>query len=207
MTTLGRARTAVACVAVLGAVSSVWRPALAQDSTAIRATINPGMSPVDVIQRLGQPIAERLTDARTYYYYDAGCTRPGCSESDVVIFEHGVVADAIFHSGQRTFSGGTGPATVLPSVVRSHHTTAALPAIHASSSADSTRRGGVVFAGPRPVERPTAEYRAVRPSGSSAIVPSATPTAPAPTPASAPPSSPPPSPPPPPPAAPTAPSR
>jgi hypothetical protein len=146
----------VAAIAAL-VVLAMPRGAAAQ---ATPVSIGPGMTKDQVLQRLGNPSEESHSGSFTYLMYDSECGRK-CGMDDLVVLEGGVVTDAVFRSGTRTYTGQSsspsalqpaGPASVAPART-------ALAPIRASTPDDSAHRGGIVLMGPRPPARPPSYVR------------------------------------------------
>ncbi len=121
------------------------------------ATITPGMTRDQVVAQFGPPAAARHFGAHDYLLFDADCGRT-CG-NDLVILDHGVVADAVIRSSRRSYSGAGQPATTLSSKPSSRPP---VPPVVAALAADSARPGGMVFEGPRPPARP-APYQVITP--------------------------------------------
>lgn len=68
------------------------------------ATIDPGMSKSQVVERLGAPAAERSRGEHTYLFFRNGCERQ-CGMADLVTLHADTVVDAIFRSPERHYSG------------------------------------------------------------------------------------------------------
>ena len=121
------------------------------------ASIDPGMSRAEVIERLGSPLNERTAGGYTYLFYRNGCER-SCGMNDLVILENGKVVDAIFRSAIRTYTGtSTSPREVQP--VRS----AAGSDASALETVRKAGRGGLIIASP-----PAADTGAVPTTGGNA---------------------------------------
>jgi hypothetical protein len=81
---------------------------------AAAQSIDPGMTKGQVIERLGQPAAERSSGAYTYLFYQNGRERTA-GMSDLVILQHDAVVNAIFRSPARAYTGSsTSPEGVMP---------------------------------------------------------------------------------------------
>jgi hypothetical protein len=77
-------------------------------------SIDPGMTKGQVIERLGQPAAERSSGAYTYLFYQNGRERTA-GMSDLVILQNDAVVNAIFRSPARAYTGSsTSPDGVIP---------------------------------------------------------------------------------------------
>ena len=123
-------------------------PLAAQDA----ATIDPGMTRAEVVERLGKPINERKSGDHTYLYYRNGCEKT-CGMNDLVILADGRVSDAIFRSSSRHYSGeSSSPNGVQPS--RSEGGDAGVAAVR------KAKRGGIVIA--RPAESAPATVTGVQ---------------------------------------------
>ena len=67
-------------------------------------TVNPGMTPDDVVAIWGEPVTERSIGEWTYLYYRNGC-EVTCGTYDVVLFRSGQVADAIVRGPGHNYGG------------------------------------------------------------------------------------------------------
>jgi SmpA / OmlA family len=86
-------------------------PVLAQ-STA--RTVSPGMTKTQVISALGQPATSRSVGEDTYLFYVNSCGKQ-CGMNDLVILHADSVADAIFRSPERHYTGkSSSPAAISP---------------------------------------------------------------------------------------------
>src|SRR3569832_1712674 len=68
------------------------------------ASIDPGMTREQVVQRLGQPLSSRSFESFTYLLYKNGCEKK-CGMNDLVVLDSGKVIDAVFRSRVRHYSG------------------------------------------------------------------------------------------------------
>jgi hypothetical protein len=81
---------------------------------AAAQSIDPGMTKGQVIERLGNPFAERSSGAYTYLFYQNGVERTA-GMSDLVILQNDAVVDAIFRSSAREYTGrSSSPEGVMP---------------------------------------------------------------------------------------------
>jgi hypothetical protein len=81
---------------------------------AAAQSIDPGLTKSQVIERLGNPAAERSSGAYTYLFYQNGRERTA-GMSDLVILQNDSVIDAIFRSAARQYSGSSSsPDGVMP---------------------------------------------------------------------------------------------
>jgi hypothetical protein len=81
---------------------------------AVAQSIDPGMTKGQVIERLGQPAAERSSGAYTYLFYQNGRERTA-GMSDLIILQNDAVVNAIFRSPARSYTGSsTSPDGVIP---------------------------------------------------------------------------------------------
>jgi hypothetical protein len=121
-------------------------------------SIDPGMTKEQVLARLGNPSEETHSGSFTYLLYNSDCGAK-CRQDDLVVLERGVVTDAVFQSGKRTYTGHSEqPSALQPA----SPTTRVVPApIRASTPDDSAHRGGIVMMGPRPAARPSSYVRLV----------------------------------------------
>ncbi len=82
------------------------------------ATVDPGMTKAQVVERLGAPAAERSRGNYTYLFYENGCERE-CGMTDLVTLESDTVVDAIFRAPHRTYAGiSSSPVATTPSGAR-----------------------------------------------------------------------------------------
>ena len=86
---------------LLLALSFVVATAQAQTGDA---TIDPGMSRAQVIEKLGKPATVRNYQGSTYLMYSNKCGKT-CGMQDIVILDHDVVVDAVFRSPNRHYTG------------------------------------------------------------------------------------------------------
>ncbi len=101
-------RTIVVFTALLIAI------AVAGVQSAAAQSIDPGMTKSQVIERLGQPVAERSSGAYSYLFYQNGRER-AVGMSDLVILQNDAVVDAIFRSPARQYTGrSSSPEGVMP---------------------------------------------------------------------------------------------
>jgi hypothetical protein len=68
------------------------------------ATIDPGMTKAQVIEKLGKPATVRNYQGSTYLMYSNKCGK-SCGMQDIVILDHDVVVDAVFRSPNRHYTG------------------------------------------------------------------------------------------------------
>lgn len=147
-------RTAAVLAAVAAACLLGARVAQAQ---AKSATIDPGMTKEQVVDRLGEASVMSHAGSFTYLFYDNECEKK-CGMDDLVILERGIVSDAIFRSPKRTFTGiSSSPRSLAPGAP-AHF---APEPIRASTPDDSAHRGGIVLVGPRPPVRPSRYIRII----------------------------------------------
>ncbi len=78
-----------------------------------QATIDPGMTKAQVVEKLGKPIAERTTGASTFLFYKNGEERK-VGMNDVVTLESDKVIDAVFRSSARKYSGKSSSPAAIP---------------------------------------------------------------------------------------------
>ena len=88
-------------------------PLLAQ---AAAHTISPGMSKAQVVAALGQPATARTVGEDTYLFYINACGRK-CGMNDLVVLHADSVADAIFRSPGRHYTGTSSSPTAIPGSV------------------------------------------------------------------------------------------
>jgi hypothetical protein len=116
------------------------------------ASIDPGMSRAEVVERLGTPVGERKTGQFTYLFYRNGC-EIRCGMQDLVILQDDMVVDAIFRSPNRTYSGASSsPTGITPEAsgagrARSSGNISITPASEATAQPSG---GGIVTGTPTP---------------------------------------------------------
>jgi hypothetical protein len=114
-----------------------------------QASIAPGMTKAQVIEKLGAPTASRTTGSSTYLFYKNGQEKK-MGMNDVVVLEGDKVVDAIFRSSTRRFEGkSSSPAPVSAEAARHAKPTPADPTM---SAARSQSTGTVAL--PSPAARP-----------------------------------------------------
>jgi hypothetical protein len=116
------------------------------------ASIDPGMTRAEVVERLGSPVGERKSGEYTYMFYRNGC-EIRCGMQDLVILQDDMVVDAIFRSSKRTYNG----ASSSPTGVTPEASGAGRPAgsgtiniTPASSTSGPPAGGGIVTGTPAP---------------------------------------------------------
>lgn len=87
--------------------------AAAGTARAQGASIDPGMSREQVIAKLGRPISEHSSGARTYLYYSNGDEKK-YGMHDFVALEDGKVIDAVFRSSARKYNGKSSSPAPVP---------------------------------------------------------------------------------------------
>lgn len=107
------------------------------------ATIDPGMTREQVIERLGKPLNERKTGNSWFMFYRNGCEKT-CGMNDLVILEDDKVVDAIFRAPSRHYS----VASTSPTGVRPERTTGDAGDASAVDKVRKSGRGGLVIANP-----------------------------------------------------------
>ena len=75
-------------------------------------TISPGMSKAQVVAALGQPATARTVGEDTYLFYINACGRK-CGMNDLVVLHADSVADAIFRSPGRHYTGTSSSPTAI----------------------------------------------------------------------------------------------
>ena len=100
-------------------------PLLAQSAAH---TISPGMTKAQVIAALGAPATARTVGEDSYLFYTNACGRR-CGMNDLVVLHADSVADAIFRSPNRHYTGtSSSPAAIPPRVAaRGNPSTAGAP--------------------------------------------------------------------------------
>ena len=76
-------------------------------------TISPGMKRAQVVAVLGEPATARTVGDDTYLFYVNACGRK-CGMNDLVVLHADSVADAIFRSPSRHYSGKSSSPTAIP---------------------------------------------------------------------------------------------
>jgi len=83
---------------------------------AASRTVSPGMTKAQVIAALGEPATSRTVGEDSYLFYLNTCGKK-CGMNDLVILHSDSVADAIFRSPDRHYTGkSSSPAAIAPSV-------------------------------------------------------------------------------------------
>lgn len=86
-------------------------PLLAQ---SMSHTVSPGMKKAQVIAALGEPATARTVGDDTYLFYTNACGRK-CGMNDLVVLHADSVADAIFRSPSRHYTGkSSSPNAIAP---------------------------------------------------------------------------------------------
>ena len=101
-----RAGLAIALLCVIAAPSRAQAP----------KSIDPGMSEVKVVERIGQPDASRAAGDFKYLFYHNNCIKQ-CGMDDVVILQKDSVVDAMFRSAERTYTGKSSSPRSIPADV------------------------------------------------------------------------------------------
>jgi hypothetical protein len=129
-------------VALLIATVAGSTPAQTRPSSP--ATIDPGMTKEQVIDKLGKPLSEHSTGSWTYLYYRNGHEKT-FGMSDLVTLDHEKVVDAIFRSPQHRFSGQSSspaPVPVATAIARGHEGAGPPMAVPPAARATEPRKGG-----------------------------------------------------------------
>jgi hypothetical protein len=87
--------------------------ALAAAPLAAQATIDPGMTKAQVVERLGAPAHESARGPHTYLFYRNGVERR-VGMHDVVILRDDQVVDAVFRSERRRYGGESSSPRAIP---------------------------------------------------------------------------------------------
>lgn len=90
------------------------------------ASIDPGMSRAQVIERLGQPLSARSFETFTYLLYRNGCEKK-CGMNDLVVLDSGKVVDAVFRSPSRKYTGASSSPKMIDANAAKRGTDAAKP--------------------------------------------------------------------------------
>jgi hypothetical protein len=89
-------------------------------------TVSPGMTRAQVIAALGAPATQRGANGYTYMFYTNTCGR-ACGMQDLVIMKGDSLADAIFRSPNRHYTGtSSSPVEVVPEAGAARPATAPL---------------------------------------------------------------------------------
>jgi hypothetical protein len=89
-------------------------------------TVSPGMTRAEVIAALGAPATQRGANGYTYMFYTNTCGR-ACGMQDLVIMKGDSLADAIFRSPNRHYTGtSSSPDEVVPATGAARPATAPL---------------------------------------------------------------------------------
>jgi hypothetical protein len=131
---------------VLVAAMAAAAPLAAQDAAA---TVDPGMTRAEVVDRLGKPLNERKSGDHTYLYYRNGCEKT-CGMNDLVILDGDKVTDAIFRSPSRHYSGNSSS----PVGVKPGRSDGAQGGDAGVAAVRKAKRGGIVIARPGENEAP-----------------------------------------------------
>lgn len=131
---------------VLIAAIAAAAPLAAQDAAA---TVDPGMTRAEVVNRLGKPLNERKSGDHTYLYYRNGCEKT-CGMNDLVILDGDKVTDAIFRSPNRHYSGNSSS----PVGVKRGKNAATQGGDAGLAVVRKAKRGGIVIARPSETEAP-----------------------------------------------------
>lgn len=87
--------------------------ALPLTASAQAGTISPGMSRVQVVAALGEPVNTRSASEFTYLFYRNDCGK-SCGMNDLVVLRRDSVVDAIFRSPSRHYTGTSSSPAPLP---------------------------------------------------------------------------------------------
>jgi hypothetical protein len=91
------------------------------------ATIDPGMTRAQVIERLGKPATIRTYQGSTYLMYSNKCGKK-CGMQDLVILEHDSVVDAVLRSPDRHYTGtSSSPVATAPNARTQRNQSLAVP--------------------------------------------------------------------------------
>ena len=97
---------ALVAVAASPLAAQKAKPAAPAAAPATLATIEPGMTRTQVVERLGQPLSSRSFESFTYMLYKNGCEKK-CGMNDLVVLDSGKVVDAVFRSPSRKYTGAS----------------------------------------------------------------------------------------------------
>jgi hypothetical protein len=102
--------------------------AVSSQAQTADATIDPGMTRAQVIEKLGKPSTIRNYQGSTYLMYPNNCGKK-CGMQDIVILDHDVVVDAVFRSPNRHYSGtSSSPEATKPNSRTQRNASLAVPA-------------------------------------------------------------------------------
>jgi hypothetical protein len=90
------------------------------------ATIDPGMTQEQVVEKLGKPLSSRSYDGFTYLFYRNGCEKT-CGMNDLVVLDSGKVVDAVFRSANRHYSGTSSSPRMISAADARHGVSADQP--------------------------------------------------------------------------------
>lgn len=76
-------------------------------------TVSPGMTRAQVVAALGAPATQRSANGFTYMFYPNACGR-ACGMQDLVIMQGDSLADAIFRSPNRHYTGTSSSPEEMP---------------------------------------------------------------------------------------------
>ena len=98
------------------------------------ATIDPGMTRAQVVEKLGKPSTVRNYQGSTYLMYPNKCGK-SCGMQDIVILDHDVVVDAVFRSPNRHYTGtSSSPEATKPNSRTQRNASLAVPAAEPTST-------------------------------------------------------------------------
>jgi hypothetical protein len=109
------------------ATAAAAQTGVGANGSGASATIDPGMTRAQVIERLGKPATVRDYQGSTYLMYSNNCGKK-CGMQDIVILDHDVVVDAVFRSPDRHYTGtSSSPASTLPNSRSQKNQTLSMP--------------------------------------------------------------------------------
>ncbi len=111
-------------------------------------TIDPGMTRVQVIERLGKPATVRTYQGSTYLLYPNKCGK-SCGMQDLVILDHDAVVDAVFRSPSRHYSGTSSS----PEATRPNARSQRNQPLQAPAPSDGSANNAVTTTLPQPARR------------------------------------------------------
>jgi hypothetical protein len=102
------------------------------------ATIDPGMTRAQVVEKLGKPSTVRNYQGSTYLMYPNKCGK-SCGMQDIVILDHDVVVDAVFRSPNRHYTGtSSSPESTKPNSRTQRNASLAVPAAEPTATPTAT---------------------------------------------------------------------
>jgi outer membrane protein assembly factor BamE (lipoprotein component of BamABCDE complex) len=104
--------TAALAIAV-APCATAQQAAAAPAAQAAPATVDPGMTKAQVIERFGKPAIERSRGTFTYLFYSNGMEKE-VGMSDIVVLDDDKVVNAVLRSPRRAYSGTSSSPRAIP---------------------------------------------------------------------------------------------